>query len=270
LNRRVLGVVAAILLAAAGTWVLIQYVTNADERAIEGTQVVEVLVVDEAIPKGTPVLEAASRISTKLIPSAVRVPNALATLEPVRGLVTSVDLLPGEQVVLDRFVEAQSLLAQVRSIEVPTGLLELTIALTPERSVGGSLVPGDLVALLASFDPFTLDAVEPEDAEDLNSFLENDESVELLTLKTPNSTNITVYKALVTRVQIAAAPSEEDAQTAADVAPEGSLLISLAVDPGEAERIVFAAEFGAIWLAREQADSSEEPTAVITRANVYR
>jgi len=272
LNRRVLGVVAAILLAAVGTWVLVQYVSNADERAIEGQEVVEVLVVDRAIPQGTDVLEAADSISTKLIPNSVRVPQALASLDSVRGLVTAVDLLPGEQVLASRFIEEEILLAEDRTVEVPEGLLELTVQLTSERAVGGTLLPGDLVAVLSSFEPFTLDAVEPENEDDLNQFLNNDETVETITLTTPNSTGISAHKALVTRVQFAAAPAVDEAgNTNPDVAPSEGVLVTLAVPPGDAEQIVFTAEFGAIWLARESQTTPEaDPVLIITRANVYR
>jgi len=271
LNRRVLGVVAAILLAAVGTWILIQYVAASDDRALEDQQPVEVLIVTEAIPAGTPVTEAADSISTKLIPVSVTVPSALVTLDSVRGQVTAIDLLVGEQVTAARFADPVALEAAARSVEVPPGLLELTIALTPERSVGGTVAPGDLVAVISSFDPFTLDAVEPENSEDLNNFLNNEQGVETITLKTPNSTGVTVYKALVTRVQVANVQGENAAASSADVAPRGSLLVSLAIPPIDAEQIVFTAEYGSIWLAREHADGPEsDPPIIITRANVYR
>ena len=93
-------------------------------------------------------------------------------------------------------------------------------------------------------------------------------------MKTPNSTGITVHKALVTRVQRIAS-SEDTAGEAisgsASAAPSGNVLISLAVQPGDAEQIVFTAEFGRIWLARESASAVEQdPVLVITRANIYR
>ncbi|NND02007.1 MAG: hypothetical protein HKN91_04410 [Acidimicrobiia bacterium] len=263
---------AAILLAAVGTWVIIQYVSNADERALQGQEVVDVLVVDEPIPAGTPVLEAAAFMSSSQVPLDVRVPNALENLDPVRGLVTAVDLLPGEQVVAERFVEEAELVQDFREIELPPGLLELTVTVSAERSVGGSLVPGDLVAVLSSFEPFTLDAVEPEDEEDLNSFLNNDGEATTLTLRTPNSTGISVHKALVTRVQQNRVTQEDGALAGGSQSlPTSDLLVSLAVAPGDAEQIVFTAEFGAIWLARESDSAVEEdPVLVITRANVYR
>ncbi len=74
----------------------------------------------------------------------------------------------------------------------------------------------------------------------------------------------------MTRIQVTDVPEEGIADNA-DVAPTGTVLVSVAVAPGAAERIVFTAEYGAIWLAREQAESPEEdPTLIITRANVYR
>ena len=263
--------VAAILLAAVGTWVLVTYVDKADERAIEDQEVVEVLVVDSPIPQGTSVAEAADSLSKKLIPAAVVVPGALDSLQPLAGLVTAVDLLPGEQIVAARFVDAEELQALARSVEVPPGLFEVTVAVTPERSVGGTLAPGDLVAVISSFDPFTLDAIEPENAEDLNSFLNNDDQTETITLKTPNTTAISVHKALVTRVQVAQARAEGTAESTADVAPQGSLLVSLAVAAPDLEQIIFTAEYGSMWLAREHEDTVEDdPILIITRANVYR
>lgn len=265
--------VAAILLAAAGTWVLVQYVSNADERAAEDQVLVEVLVVDEAIPQGTPVAEAENSMSNKAVRDADRVPSALASLDSVRGLVTAVDLLPGEQVSASRFIAEEALIADQVTVDVPDGLLELTIQLTTERSVGGNLRPGDQVAVLSSFNPFTLDAVEPSAEDDLNQFLNSEENVETITLKTPNTTGITAHKALVTRVQFAEAPPESrtSQSTGVDVAPADSFFVTLAVPPGDAEQIVFTAEFGSIWLARESATTPEaDPVLIITRANVYR
>ena len=53
MNRRLIGLVLAILLAAGGTFVLVSYVRGAEDRALAGEQSVEVLVVDRPIAKGT-------------------------------------------------------------------------------------------------------------------------------------------------------------------------------------------------------------------------
>jgi pilus assembly protein CpaB len=263
--------VLALVLASVGTWAIVQYVRNADERAIEGTEPVEVLVVEQAIPEGTPAEELTTFVTTTLVPRDSRVDDALTELDPVLGLVTATELVPGEQVLASRFIAEETFAAQ-GGIEVPDGLLEVTFTVAPDRAIGGAIAPGDLVAFIASFEPFTLDAVEPESAQDLQNFLDAaQEEVEPITLKTPNTTHITIHKALVTRVQVGSeGAAGGETETGADLSPSGTLLITLAVEAPEAERIVFAAEFGRIWLAKEQPNSSEEGTDIITRANVYR
>lgn len=271
MNRRIIGVVISIVLAGVGTWALVQYVRQADERAISGQEAVEVLVVAEPVPQGASLEEVADSVTTKLIPLSSRADDSVSTLEAVEGQVTSVDLVPGEQVLASRFVEA-AVLQESQQVDVPEGLLEVTIAVSPERAVGGDVNPGDLVAFVASFDPFTLDAVEPDGTENLAEFLDRpttEEGTEPVALKTPNTTHITVHKALVTRVQVGSA-ADADPEGEDSLAPKNTLLVTLAVEAPEVERIVFAAEFGSIWLALEQADSPETNTEIITRGNVYR
>ena len=47
MSRKVTGVVVALLLAAIGTTVLVRYVQGAEDRALEGEQLVQVFVVDD-------------------------------------------------------------------------------------------------------------------------------------------------------------------------------------------------------------------------------
>ena len=80
-----------------------------------------------------------------------------------------------------------------------------------------------------------------------------------------------MHKALVTRVQRNLPAEGESISGNANAAPTGEIFVSLAVLPGDAEQIVFTAEYGAIWLARETESAVEEdPVLVITRANIYR
>ena len=47
------------------------------------------------------------------------------------------------------------------------------------------------------------------------------------------------------------------------------MFITLAVDPADAERIVFSQEFGYLWLAQERSDVPEYETDIQTRGSVY-
>jgi pilus assembly protein CpaB len=54
MKRRILAVVAAVLLAAVGAVGLYAYVHTADQRAMAGQETAEVLVVTKVVPTGTP------------------------------------------------------------------------------------------------------------------------------------------------------------------------------------------------------------------------
>ena len=53
-NKRVT-LIAAILLVALGTVALVTYVKTAEDRALAGEELVDVLVLDATVPAGTPV-----------------------------------------------------------------------------------------------------------------------------------------------------------------------------------------------------------------------
>jgi pilus assembly protein CpaB len=276
----VLGAVAAILLAAVGTFVLVAYVRGAEERALEGEQGVSVLVVSEPIEKGTPVSDIADRVTSELVPAKVQTAGTVEDLSALEGTVAAVDLLPGDQIVASRFI-APSAFQAARPVEVPEGLLEVTVSLNPERAFGGQVSPGDTVAVVASFDPFQLDGLEPsflEPGQDGAALTEvSTEDDERTVRSSPNTSHILLHKVLVTNVQVEQLPvtpedqgNEEGTPTyTPDLAPTGNLLISLALTAPDIERMVFTAEFGNIWLAREPANAAEGNTYIQTRGSVY-
>ncbi len=275
MNRRVLGLIASVLLASAGTFVLLTYVRGAEERAAAGEQVVEVFVVTEAIERGTPATEIEESVKSTLVPTKVRAEGAVAALADLTDRVAAVDLAPGEQLLDARFITALSLEAETK-VEVPDGLLQVTVSLSPERAVGGQLHPGSTVAVLASFDPFSLGTSEPGELppvpEPDPGPGEDDDSA-TTGLKTPNSTHLILHKILVTNIQVEQLPAEStraDAATAThDLAPTGNLLVTLAVPAADAERLVFTSEHGAVWLAIEPTDAPEEGTSIQTRGTIY-
>ena len=51
--------------------------------------------------------------------------------------------------------------------------------------------------------------------------------------------------------------------------PTSTLLVTFALDAPSVEQLVFAAEFGTVWLAAEPPDAPENGTKQVTRGNVY-
>jgi pilus assembly protein CpaB len=269
MSKRVIGMVVSVALAAAGTFAILTYVKRADERALAGEATVEVLVVDAPVAKGTPVEEVANAVTTEHVPVKVRADGSVSSLAGLSGTVAAVDLVPGEQVVAARFVDPVQLVTET-AIEIPDGYLEVTVALDPQRAVGGQPRPGDLVAVVASFNDVATEE-EPAEAPAPGAGIIGDEEPATQSVA---ATHIILHKVLVANVQAnEPAPSAQpaDISTAAyATAPTDSLLITFALTAPDVERMVYAAEHGRIWLAREPADASEEGTQVQTALVIFR
>lgn len=281
MSKKWIGVVVAVALAAIGTFVLVKYVQGADNRALEGEETVAVLVIDSAVSSGTPAEDMSGSVRIEMVPVKVQAPGSLGSVEELNdleGLVTSVDLLPGEQVIDARFITPQTL-EELDDIVVPDGLLEVTLSLSPERAVGGNLRPGDEVAVFASFEPFTVDAVDvdadPGTQPDEGVDAEASAGTEITSTKTPNTTSIIVHRVLVTNVQVEELPQDNtsddstSANASLELSPTGNLLITLAMEPVNAERFVFTSEFGTVWLGDESETVDDSPTIIQDRGTVY-
>ena len=252
MRRRVTGIVASLLLASLGTMLLVAYVQSARNEAVAGERMVDVLVVTDAIDKGTKAVDIEDSVTVRQVPAKVKADGAIDDVDDLNDdLVAAVELVPGEQVVSTRFVTRQ----QAARGDVPEGLQEVTVPLEPARAVGGRLSAGDTVGVFLSFDPFEISR-------------EGD--------KTPNTTHLELHKVLVTGVQIENAQnlstsddgSDENADRPTQAA-SGTYLVTLAVDSAAAEKVVFAAEHGFVWLSAEPEDADEGGTEIVTRGNVY-
>lgn len=282
-RRRLAAGVIAVVMAVLGTTLIVVFVGRAEDRALAGEKVVEVFVADKIVPAGTRGSALESLVRKTKVPTKVRAAGAVSDISRLKDRVAQIDLFPGEQLVLDRFISPDKYHANTSQVSAPTGLVEVTMALDPERALGGRVRPGDTVGMLASFDPFELSAINfaagtinvngrpvpiPKDLAQNGG------------LKTPNTTHLTLHELLVTEVQ--AAPdslntSKAAKETAKDAkstglsadAPTGKLYVTLAVTESQAEQIVFTNEFGKVWLANEPHGSRQDDTKVVSRDNVY-
>jgi len=243
-KRRFLAALAAIVLLVAGTVVLVAYVRGADSRALAGVRSVEVLVADELIPEGTPADEISGMVRTETVPAKSAVAGRVTDLDALTGRVATVDLLPGEQLLVARFAQPDDL-QSAGTVAVPAGLQEVSVLLEPQRAVGGRLAAGDTVGVVVS-----------------------------LTFEDGTSaTHAVLHDVLVTQVQGAPAPVEstEEPETASSgtPAPSGSLMITFAVSAAQAEAVVFGVEHGTLWLSLEPEGAQTGGTDIVTQGNIY-
>ncbi|HEU5084457.1 MAG TPA: hypothetical protein VFU14_14030 [Acidimicrobiales bacterium] len=237
MNKKVVGVVAAVLMAIVGTGVLVLFVQGAEDRALEGEELVEVLTAEQQIPAGTPADQLQDLVSSEQIPVKIAPEGVISDIVSVSGQVTNVDIVPGETLLASKFVSPDNFTARRGSVEVPENLLEVTLAMSQEQFIGGIPVPGDRVAIVAlgdraDFIPANTDPLaQPTDPAQPGTITATDLKV----------SKIILQQALVTNVQgnpLPEQPATQDATTR--VAPAGgSLLVTLALDGPDVERLVY-------------------------------
>src|SRR5690349_9218177 len=103
MSRRMMGVIAAVVLGAIGTFVLVAYVRDAEDRAVAGERMVGVIVASSDIASGTAAEDLGSVTKSERVPEKVRNESAITSLDDVKGLVASTDIVPGEVLLKDRF-----------------------------------------------------------------------------------------------------------------------------------------------------------------------
>jgi pilus assembly protein CpaB len=227
-QRRTVGVVAGVALALLGTFGLVAYVQGAKDRAVAGEKLVTVYVTDGEISAGTPAREVADDVRKEEVPTKVRADDAVTDLDQISGDYAAVNLVAGEQLVKSRFVSDRSKVKPTAARDVPPGLFAGTLALEPEEALGGEIVPGDRVAVVAT----------------------NTEAADNSATKSV----VIARNALVTRVQIDGTEGGEKEATKVTQGPEGRFFITVALSQEDLEEMVAATVKGTVWLAADQGD----------------
>lgn len=262
MKARLLGGIAALIVAAIGTVLLVLYVQTADKRALANTETQTIYVVQKPVAAGTTADKLADAVVKRDVPKLAVASDSVTNLKDLGDKVTAVALVPGEQLLSTRMVAANALLGPAR-VKVPEGLQEITLKLPIERVVGGTVKAGDTVGVFISVDDATTNTAGEVIAKS-------------------EVTQLTFHKVLVTAAQYSdgsAAKSEDTAEattTEAKVAAkkdssgDDTYLVTLARNAVDAEKLVFAAEFGKVYLSKEPGSSIEGTSGVVDKTRVFR
>jgi pilus assembly protein CpaB len=241
MKSRLLGGIAALVLAVIGTVMLVNYVSNADRRAQSSLDPVDVIVVDKPVPAGTTVQELRSFVQVKSVPSAAKADGALTALDTASGQVTAVSLEPGEQLLGSRLIDPSERITP-GAVPVPEGLQEVTVLLPPESVVGGTLRAGDLVGLFVT-------QTDPNNTQSA-------------------STQLVFDKVLVTAIQQAPAATGTT-QEGTSAVPSGSSFVTLARNSTDAAKVILSARVGNIWLTKQTPATPESPKTPVSTAGIF-
>jgi pilus assembly protein CpaB len=248
--KRILAVLAAVLLAGLGAVAVLGYAGAADARAVAGQEARTVYVSAQPVPAGTSLGDAvAEGLLTKDVFAAKAVPaGALEKVGPENEqLVATSDVAVGEIVLASRFGAQQE---ADTALVVPEGMVAITVELTDAGRVGPFLRPGSRIAV---FD--TYESRDPQN-EDLRpggraGQLGDDQAADV------NGTRVVLTDAEVLAVgdvtidgrapEAGADGSEEDAVTGVPAEEVPTTLVTVAVTPEDGQRLVHAAQTGHLY-----------------------
>lgn len=232
-RRRIIAAVVAAILTLVAALILISYVGGADSRAASKLDPVPVLVVVSPVSKGTPANSLKNAVQVKEIPKSAVAQGAVTSVAELGTRVADADLVPGEQVLSARFVDPASL----QAVTIPKGLQEVSVMLSTQRVYGGAAA-GDRVGMFLA----------------------------------GNGTNkLVLNNVLITRVVPNASPQTSGANGGNGAPPaaasDNNVLVTFALSTHDAERVIWTAENGKIWLSLQNSKTDTNGSSVVSQDN---
>jgi pilus assembly protein CpaB len=225
-NRRLVGLIVALVLAGVATFLLINFVNSADERARTGEELATVFVAQGDITAGTSADDAAAQglIAQDDVPARTVPAGAIGSLESIAGQVAVGPIFEGEILVAGRFGSTAA--SATGLIDIPEGLQAVTVDAGVLEGVAGFVQAGDQVSVVA-----TVTDVDEEDG-----------SEEART------------QYLLQNAQVLAVGRRVPAQQTEDGAGEDQIqqqgeryVFTLGMDPVSIEQLIFAYQQGQVW-----------------------
>jgi pilus assembly protein CpaB len=248
-NRRVVILAAAAVIATVTAIATSSYVSSADQRAFDGAELVQVLMVKKDIAKGLPGERALDEgyIAVDQIPRKFYPARSIVDAQSLRGKVALAPLAAGLPVVDGSFVEPR-LARESFAQRLDKGMQAVTLSVSDVQGVARLVVPGDRVSLMlttgegsAATTQFVLQGIE--------------------VLAVGNSTSLQPGEQ---------APVQAEGQGQAGRAQTvDSGLMTFAVPALDAERVVNASLAGIIHLTLVPPDFTPAPVPPVNSGNLY-
>ena len=258
LGKRSMSLVLAIGLAALASVALITYVNGLEKKAYAGVETLDVYVAKSTIPVGTTVEQAASKgwIDKTPVPQKVVAAGAVTSLDQIRGRVAQVTILSGEQLVSARWTTPERF---GTALPIPQDRQAITVEVSTPPGVGGFVQPGDHVSLIGQFD-----MAVPKTGVWAN-------------VSDPTMARFVLQDVPVLAVgqSIAGGTTANEGDRAAakdknsSSATTGTVLLTLAVKPADAETVAFVAFGGKMWFTLLPSGQSPVRTAGRHPLNIF-
>jgi pilus assembly protein CpaB len=252
MNRRVIGILLAILLAVIGTGAVLFYVNLAQDRVAAGQEAVRVLVATDRIPAGTTGarIRDAELVEETVMPAASVPDDALSAVgTDLDELVVTSDVQPRQLLLRGQFGEPTQISG---GLAIPEKMLAVSVKMEVEEEVGGFIRPGSQVAVFGTYKVLDKDFKK-----------ETGEDNRRTTLLLPRTEVLAVGaygEDGVTSVE----PAEE--------AREGqvTLIVTVSVNQTDAERLIHSTRIGELYAALLTDTSEVRPGPGVDNRNLLR
>ena len=251
MRRRILAIIAAAVVALVGVSSVVLYAKGADARAAAAQEPRTVFVAKEAVPTGTKLKDAVSGgqlVKTSLAAKGVPA-GALAEVTATNeNLYALTDIAPGEYVLEARFgAQPQG----VKAISVPEGQVAVSISLSDPARVGTFMTPGSRVVL---FDTFEAAAAKGAEGAGTQTRVLLDDVLVIAM----GATSLTPTP-----------KATEGADDAAAAPAQAGALLTVAVTPDDAVRLVHGIQTGQLYAALRGDDAKVDTRVAVTSASLF-
>ena len=257
MGRRVLAIFAAAVIALIGVASVLFYARGADARAVAAQQPKDAYVATGVVTSGMPLKDAVrSGLITKTAVAAKGLPaGALTTVtDSNSNLLALTDIQPGEFVLEARFGTTP---AGTKAIQVPAGMVAVSVQLSDPARVGTFVTPGTHIAI---FDSYEIKAIGADaKAKELN-----DAELKGTSVLLDDVLVIAMGDTALTPGTQGQAKSGEDAPAAAP-----SFLVTVAVTPANAARLIHGINTGTLYAALRGADVKMTNIARVDDTNLF-
>jgi len=268
MKGRGLVVFLALILATLATAGVFMYSRGVQEEAQTGGTMVQVVVTKVDIPARTDLDQLIKDEQFKIIqvPESVVVDGAITSIDQLRGKSNSVAILADEQIPVARIAGT----VPGGALAIPDGMQAINVSLDASRAVAGAITVGDQVAIYTTFKDIPVTQVRAESVSVTSSGatatgVKASTSETVTVVLVPTAEVLAVYRPLSSAVL----GSDDAGQQQSEQLP-GSVAISLALTPEDAQHFVFSMETGTVWFGLLPPDASGAPMRPISYAQVVK
>lgn len=216
MQNRLLAIMIAIVLAVVSAMALVVYANSADRRAISEQSPVQVWVASKKIEQGETFAEATGKIRVASVPRRTVVEGAVRSLQQISDRVAAVDILPGEQLLDARWVSPENVEGK-NLLNLRPGAEAVSIQVDATHQVSGFITPGNKINLYVTL--------------------------------AGGAGGSKFSRLLLANIKVLAVGAATQGSRSPTGARQNISTVTLEVADEQAEKVVFAAESGTIYLS---------------------